>query len=98
MGDHDLKLTREAKLFRNNRSQAVRIPADWEFDGKKVRLRRDGRKVILEPIDENEPETLAELLASWDNIDEEFEIPPPPPLEPTEDFLNRNFPMDDDER
>ncbi len=30
-----------AKLFRNGRSQAVRLPAEYRFDGSQVYIRRD---------------------------------------------------------
>ena len=40
---------REAKLFRNNRSQAVRIPAEFEFPGTRVLIRKEGTKLIIEP-------------------------------------------------
>jgi len=30
-----------AKLFRNGRSQAVRLPADYRFEGSEVYIRRD---------------------------------------------------------
>ena len=30
-----------AKLFRNGRSQAVRLPAEFRFDGEEVYIRRD---------------------------------------------------------
>ena len=43
---HDV---REAKLFRNNRSQAVRIPAEFEFPGSRVLIRKEGDKLIIEP-------------------------------------------------
>lgn len=39
-----------AKLFRNGRSQAVRLPRDFRFEGNSVRVRRAGRGVLLEPI------------------------------------------------
>ena len=38
-----------AKLFRNGRSQAVRLPKEFRFDGEEVEVRRDGDRVILEP-------------------------------------------------
>ncbi|WP_370677919.1 antitoxin [Pleomorphomonas sp. PLEO] len=41
---------REAKLFRNNKSQAVRIPADFELPGDRVMIHRDGDRLILEPM------------------------------------------------
>jgi antitoxin VapB len=39
-----------AKLFMNGRSQAVRLPKAFRFEGKKVRIYRQGEKVILEPL------------------------------------------------
>jgi antitoxin VapB len=38
-----------AKLFRNGRSQAVRLPQEFRFRGDKVRIRRSGKGVLLEP-------------------------------------------------
>lgn len=32
---------RRAKIFRNGRSQAVRIPAEFRFEGKEVYIRQD---------------------------------------------------------
>jgi len=34
-------MSRTAKLFRNGRSQAVRLPADLRFEGSEVYIRRD---------------------------------------------------------
>jgi antitoxin VapB len=42
-----------AKIFWSGRSQAVRLPKDFRFDGDVVRIRRHGRAVILEPITED---------------------------------------------
>ena len=39
-----------AKLFWTGRSQAVRLPKEFRFDGDKVRIRRHGSAVILEPL------------------------------------------------
>jgi antitoxin VapB len=39
-----------AKLFWSGRSQAVRLPKDFRFPGKEVRIRRHGNAVVLEPI------------------------------------------------
>jgi antitoxin VapB len=54
---------REAKLFRNNRSQAVRIPAEFELPGDRVLIRREGGKLIIEPM--TKPTNMIELLAEW---------------------------------
>jgi antitoxin VapB len=34
-------MRRTAKIFRNGRSQAVRLPAEFAFEGKEVFIRRD---------------------------------------------------------
>jgi antitoxin VapB len=39
-----------AKIFWSGRSQAVRLPKEFRFDGNEVRIRRHGAAVILEPI------------------------------------------------
>jgi antitoxin VapB len=36
-------MPRTAKLFRNGRSQAVRLPAEYRFEGSEVNVRRDPR-------------------------------------------------------
>ena len=36
-------MSNTAKLFRNGRSQAVRLPAEFRFDGSEVYVRRDRR-------------------------------------------------------
>jgi antitoxin VapB len=42
-------MPRTAKLFRNGRSQAVRLPAEYRFEGSEVYVRRDAESgdVIL---------------------------------------------------
>lgn len=39
-----------AKLFRNGRSQAVRLPREFRFEGDRVRVRRVSGGVLLEPF------------------------------------------------
>lgn len=39
-----------AKLFRNGRSQAVRLPKEFRFEGQELSIRREGEAVILEPL------------------------------------------------
>ena len=39
-----------AKLFTHGGSQAVRLPKAFRFGGAEVRIRRDGDRVILEPV------------------------------------------------
>ncbi|MRW84233.1 AbrB/MazE/SpoVT family DNA-binding domain-containing protein [Pseudoduganella sp. FT26W] len=54
---------KEAKLFRNNRSQAVRIPVEFELPGDRVLIHQEGNKLIIEPV--TGPSNIAELLAEW---------------------------------
>lgn len=39
-----------AKLFMHGRSQAVRLPKEYRFEGTEVRVSKVGDKVILEPL------------------------------------------------
>ncbi len=54
-------MTTTAKLFKNGRSQAVRLPREFRFEGDRVRVRRLGRGVLVEPIFTNVSEWFAEL-------------------------------------
>lgn len=40
-----------ARLFRNGRSQAVRLPKEYQFAGKTVLVKRIGNAVVLLPPD-----------------------------------------------
>jgi len=40
---------RRAKLFMNNRSQAVRLPKDFQFNTEEVFIRKEGSDVVLSP-------------------------------------------------
>jgi antitoxin VapB len=59
---------RTAKLFWQGRSQAVRLPKDVRFPGDRVRIRRRGAAVILEPM----PENWAWLDALVGKLDDDF--------------------------
>ena len=42
-------MQRRAKVFMNNRSQAVRLPKEFQFETDEVFIRKDGEDVILSP-------------------------------------------------
>ena len=46
-------MAQTAKLFWSGRSQAVRLPKSFRMEGNEVRIRRQGRQVVLEPIAED---------------------------------------------
>jgi antitoxin VapB len=61
-----------AKLFQNGGSQAVRLPKAYRFASQcEVTVRREGRRVILEPADE----WSAEFRACLGSIREELPRP-----------------------
>ena len=39
-----------AKIFKHGRSQAVRLPKEFRFEGDRVRIRRVDQGVLLEPL------------------------------------------------
>ena len=53
--------TKVAKLFRNGRIQAVRLPKEFRFEGDRVRIRRVPEGVLLEPMKLSPEEWFAEL-------------------------------------
>ena len=62
---------RYVRLFRNGRNQALRIPRDLELPGRAAILRKEGARLIVEPV--TGPSLLA-VLANLEPIDEE--LPP----------------------
>jgi antitoxin VapB len=42
-------MQRRAKIFMNNRSQAVRLPKDFQFNTEEVFIRKEGPDVVLSP-------------------------------------------------
>ncbi|HLJ46570.1 MAG TPA: type II toxin-antitoxin system VapB family antitoxin [Bryobacteraceae bacterium] len=42
-------IQRKAKIFMNNRSQAVRLPKEFQFKTQEVFIRKVGKDVVLSP-------------------------------------------------
>jgi antitoxin VapB len=73
-----MSVERRVKLFRNGRNQAVRIPREFELPGEDAVMRKEGDKLVIEPMQRKQ--SLIELLDSWEPIEEEIgEIPDYPP-------------------
>jgi antitoxin VapB len=76
-----------AKLFKNGRSQAVRLPKEFRFEGKEVAIRRDEAtgEVVIAPVPVEPPSiSFDEWFALYDAIPddapaEEFAKLPPRP-------------------
>lgn len=60
---------RHVKLFKNGRSQAVRIPREFELPGEDAVMRKEGDRIILEPAP---PPSLLARLKTLQPIDEDF--------------------------
>lgn len=64
-------MTKTAKLFMNGRSQAVRLPKEFRFEGKEVSIRRDpvtGEVVLAQP-DARQARTLEDWFRVFDSLD-----------------------------
>ena len=72
-----------AKIFKHGRSQAVRLPAAFRLPGDRVRVRRVGKGVILEPLATDLDAWFAELdrFADVPFMEEGRQQPPMPPPE-----------------
>ena len=65
-----------AKIFKNGRSQAVRLPKEFRLKGNEVSIRKEGEKIILEPLEKTQ---WAEGFWEIFTPDPDFEIPKPLP-------------------
>ena len=55
-----------AKLFINGRSQALRLPKAYRFEGKEVYIKRVGNGVLLLPKDDSVWDTWEKNLCKYD--------------------------------
>ena len=71
---------RHVRLFRNGRNQALRIPREFEFEGDEALVRKEGERLIVEPIRKGRLLTLRSIMDPLDeplpNVDEDL-----PPLD-----------------
>ena len=58
-----------AKIFTNGKSQAVRLPKEFRFEGKEVFIKRVGNTVVLIPKSQN---TLETWFLTLKNFSEDF--------------------------
>jgi antitoxin VapB len=60
---------RHVRLFRNGRNQALRIPREFELEGDEAVLRKEGDRLIIEPVRKGR---LLAVLASLEPLEEPF--------------------------
>lgn len=58
---------RHVSLFKNGRNQALRIPREFELAGNKAILRKEGDRLIIEPVQRR---SLLALLSTWEPLKE----------------------------
>jgi antitoxin VapB len=68
MPDNDSH-SRYVKVFKNGRNQAVRIPREFELPGEDALMRKEGSRIIIEPV---APRSLIALLQSLSPLDDDF--------------------------
>jgi antitoxin VapB len=70
-----------ARLFKHGRSQAVRLPKAFRLPGDRVRVRRLGNAVVLEPIETDVDAWFAALdrFADVPFMEDGRDQPPMPP-------------------
>lgn len=59
---------RHVSLFRNGRNQAIRIPREFELDGSEAIIRKEGQRLIIEPLPAKS--RLLSVLTTLESIDE----------------------------
>ncbi len=74
---------RRVKLFRNGRNQAVRIPREFEIPGEDAIMRKEGDRLVIEPVP---PRSLLAVLASLEPLDEDFPPIDELPHQPVDPF------------
>lgn len=77
-----------ARLFMHGRSQAVRLPKEFRLSGDRVRVRRQGRNLVLEPLAFDLQAWYAELdrYCHVPFMEEGRQQPPMPPFQPPNDW------------
>jgi len=69
-------MAQTAKIFMNNRSQAVRLPKEFQFNTKEVFIRKQGDEVILSARPKDWSEYLATApIAPADFMDDYEDLP-----------------------
>jgi antitoxin VapB len=69
--------TRSVRIFRNGRSQAIRIPREFALPGNEATITRDRKgRLIVEPVKKPSAMDLVELLHTWEPLSDEDAMPP----------------------
>lgn len=85
---------RRVSLFRNGRNQALRIPREMELPGETATIRKEGDRLVVEPVaevPERSTRSLVEWLKTLEPLTDEEALPdiedhPPEPVTVFDDW------------
>jgi len=72
---------RHVKIFKNGRNQAVRIPREFELPGEDAIMRKEGGRLIIEPLP---AKSLLAVLATLEPLDDDFPAIPELGIDPVD--------------
>jgi antitoxin VapB len=72
---------RHVRVFRNGRNQAVRIPREFELPVQEAIMRKEGQRLIIEPVP---AKSLRVVLAGLKPLRENFPRIPDLPADPVD--------------
>ena len=64
-----MRTERHVSLFKNGRNQALRIPREFELAGNKAIVRKEGDRLIIEPVQRR---SLLAMLSTWEPLKEDL--------------------------
>ena len=79
MPSHQPSASRRVSLFRNGRNQAVRIPREFQLPGQEALMRKEGERLVIEPLP---PNSLLAVLAALKPLDDALITEPPETARP----------------
>ncbi len=75
---------RHIRLFRNGKNQALRIPREFELEGDEAIIRKEGGRLIVEPVRKGgllaSLATMAPLDETFPDVDSDLDVLDDPAL------------------
>lgn len=68
----EMGMVKHARVFKNGRNRAVRIPVEFDFPGDEVTITKEGNRIIIEPVEKKG--NLLKWLATLEPIEEDFDF------------------------
>ncbi|MBT5904121.1 MAG: AbrB/MazE/SpoVT family DNA-binding domain-containing protein [Opitutaceae bacterium] len=69
-------MTKTAKLFTNGGSQAIRLPKEFRFPGKEVRIRKTKTGISISPVEDENEQRRQAFIALAGSCPDFPDIPP----------------------